>query len=211
MNIQPIVEGHGEVQAVPILLRRLLAEAGVYDVDVNSPIRKPGSTFFREGDLRAAVRLALKSRYCGAILILFDGDHEDDCPKTHCPEVSGWAQAEAGSLACEVVMAYREYEAWFLATIESLRGRRGIRQDAVSHPEPELPTAAKAHLEQRMESGHSYAERADQPALTQLFDLATAYRRCRSFRRLVRAFGMLTEAAGGTMPAEWPPADWTTP
>ncbi len=208
MNIQSIVEGHGEVQAVPILLRRLLAEAGVYDVDVNPPIRKPGSTFFCEADLRAAVRVALKSKNCGGILILFDGDKQGHCPKTNCSEISMWAKAEAGSRACEVVMAYREYEAWFLATIESLRGQRGIRPDAVSHPNPELPTGAKAHLEQRLVSRRSYAETADQPALSQMFDMATAHRRCRSFRRFVRAFGILTAAAGGQMPAPWPPATW---
>ena len=39
MTIWPIVEGHGEVHALPILLRRLAAEAYVY-VEVCAPIRK---------------------------------------------------------------------------------------------------------------------------------------------------------------------------
>ena len=38
MKIQPIVEGYAEVQALPVLLRRLRDEAGVFDVEVNRPI-----------------------------------------------------------------------------------------------------------------------------------------------------------------------------
>ena len=34
MNIQPIVEGHGEVAAVPVLLRRLRDAAEAYGIDV---------------------------------------------------------------------------------------------------------------------------------------------------------------------------------
>ena len=69
-------------------------------------------------------------------------------------------------------MAYREYEAWFLASIESLRGQRGIRQDAQSHPAPEEPRGAKGQLEARLEQGRSYSETADQAALSATFDLA---------------------------------------
>ena len=37
-----IVEGEGDVNAVPILLRRILWELGRYDVEVQSPIRSGG-------------------------------------------------------------------------------------------------------------------------------------------------------------------------
>ena len=40
MTIQPIVEGHGEVAAVPVLLRRMLAEARTTGVDIGKPIRR---------------------------------------------------------------------------------------------------------------------------------------------------------------------------
>ena len=40
MTIQPIVEGHGEVEAVPILLRRLRDLARAYPLEVNAPIRR---------------------------------------------------------------------------------------------------------------------------------------------------------------------------
>jgi hypothetical protein len=128
---------------------------------------------------------------------LFDGDGEKDCPEVQAPVILGWVRTEALNKPCAVVMAYREYEAWFLASIESLRGQRGIRADAESHPNPEQPKGAKGQLEARMEPARSYHETADQPALTGLFDLALTYQRCRSFQHLVKVFG---ELCGGRRP-----------
>src|SRR6185369_74216 len=175
MRIQPIVEGHGEVTAVPVLLRRLRDEAGAYGFEINQAIRRHRSDFLTEESMRTAVRLALVQDQCRAILILFDGD--DDCPGTLAPTVEAWAQDEAGPVPCAVVIAHREYEAWFIAAIESLRGRRG-------------------NLDDRMRPGLSYAETADQAALTALFDMSAAYARCRSFRRMVRAFELLVTGIG---------------
>jgi hypothetical protein len=209
MIIQPIVEGHGEVRAVPLLLRRLREKAQTYPIEVNEPIRRHRSEFFDEAQVRKAVRLALKQD-CDAILLLFDGDGDEDCPMEQIPAILGWAQGEAAGKPCAAVMAYREYEAWFLACIESLRGKRGIRPDAESHPHPEQPKGAKGQLEQRMEAGMSYQETADQPALTALFDMEPAYRRCRSFRHLVKVFGELATATGLALEA-WPPPEWVQP
>ena len=99
-------------------------------------------------------------------------------------------------MPCAVVMANREYEAWFLASIEALRGRAAILPDATSHPDPEAPRDAKGELERRMPRGASYSPTVDQAALTAHLDLESAYRRCRSFRKLVSAFGALAAAAG---------------
>src|SRR2546428_3266822 len=102
MNIQPIVEGQGEVQAVPVLLRRLRDSAQAFELEVNAPIRKPRSELVRESPLRKVVRLALKQPNCAAILILFDSD--DDCPRELAPRIEDWAQHEAGHKPCAVVL-----------------------------------------------------------------------------------------------------------
>jgi hypothetical protein len=207
MNVQPIVEGHGEVKAVPVLLRRLRDLAQAYPLEVSSPIRKHRNEFFDETLVRQAVRLAIK-RACQGILFVVDGDADGDCPEEQAPEILGWAEAEAAGRACAVVMAYREYEAWFLASIESLRGKRGIRLDAESHADPEQPRDAKGQLENRMEARRSYQETADQAALTADFDMGPAYAKCRSFRHLVKVFGELATAGGSPPQAAWPPAEW---
>lgn len=206
MNIQPIVEGHGEVAAVPVLIRRLRDEAGAYELDVNPPIRKPRSQLADERQLRTAVQLARTQEDCAGILILFDSD--EDCPREKGPQILAWARAEADPIPCAVVLAHREFEAWFLAAIESLRGIRGIREDAQSHPNPEVPRGAKEQLEQRLVARRSYSETADQPALTARFDMADAYRLCRSFRHMVKAFSELAVVLGVNLPAIWPPLEW---
>jgi hypothetical protein len=205
MNIQPIVEGHGEVPAVPILLRRLRDMCGAFGIDINRPIRATRSQLVREDTLKQRVDLALLQENCGAILIIFDAD--DDCPLELAPVIHDWANEQSGPVPSAIVMANREYEAWFLASIESLRGRRNIRNDAVSHPSPEVPRAAKGQLEDRMVEGTSYSETVDQPALTALFEMNQAYAQCRSFRHLVTAFGSQVTALGHQL-IDWPPDDW---
>lgn len=205
MKIQPIVEGHGEVKAVPILLRRLRDEVGAYGLEINLPIRCRRSDFANQAGVANAVRIARSRADCRAILVLFDGD--DDCPKQMAPRVQGWAVAAAGPLPCHFVMAHREFEAWFLATAESLRGHRGIRDDAAPHPSPESVRGAKEALEAMMPPTRSYSETVDQAALCSRFDMATAYRRSRSFRSLVEVFGRIV-AGVGLSTGEWPPTSW---
>ena len=205
MKIQPIVEGHGEVKALPVLLRRLVEKAEVWSVGIGRPIRKPRNQLVRESELKKAVRLALLQPGCTAVLILFDGN--SDCPAELGPVVQKWAKAEAGEVPCEVVIAHREFEAWFLAAIESLQGYRRIRADAQPHPTPEHPRDAKGHLEARMEADAGYLETTDQPALSARFSLADAYKRSRSFRKLANAFGRLVRSMEQEA-GEWPPHCW---
>ena len=205
MKIQPVVEGHGEVQALPVLLRRLRDEANAWEVEIERPIRRARSKLASEFGVMQAVEIARRQYGCEAILILFDGDR--DCPAELGPKVQGWAAAAAGELPCEVVLAHREYEAWFLAAITSLRTHDLVRDDAAPHTDPEGPRGAKAHLQRRMAVGRAYLETKHQAALSASFSLELAYRRCRSFRKLATSFGSLLAAMGQDIVA-WPPEHW---
>lgn len=113
MMIQPMVEGQGEETAVPVLLRRLRDEAQVWGLEVGRPHRRRRTQLVRRDSLQVAVRVAVLRQDCAGILVLFDAD--DDCPKDLGPILEGWARETAGGRPCAVVMANREYEAWFLA------------------------------------------------------------------------------------------------
>lgn len=206
MTIQPIVEGHGEVDAVPILLRRFVDEARAWPVQIGRPIRRPRDQLAGESGVKRAVRLACVQRDCRAILILFDGD--SDCPAELGPTVQEWAAEAAAGVPCAVVIAQREYEAWFLAAIESLRGHRNVRSDAEAHPNQENPRGAKEQFELRMRPGTSYIETTDQSAFSATLSLQVAYRRSRSFRKLASSFGNLVQSMGHYTHA-WPPPAWT--
>ena len=67
MKIQPIVEGFGEVEAVPVLVRRLIAEAQCFGVQVSAPIRRTQSQLRNKDGVQAAVRLAVLQPECGAV------------------------------------------------------------------------------------------------------------------------------------------------
>ena len=132
MVVQPIVEGQGDVAAAPILLRRLAAEAEAWNVQIARPHRRRRNRLSRMADFQNAVRVALLTPDCTGVLILFDAD--DDCPRECAPEFEAWAREASRDVPSAVVMANHEYEAWFLASMKSLRETRHVRADAVDHP-----------------------------------------------------------------------------
>lgn len=203
--IRAIVEGQGEVAAVPILLRRLREAAEVWGLELGQPHRRSRSELLKKELFQRAIRVALHASDCTGLLILLDAD--DACPVELAAALGAWARELAGAKRCEIVLANREYEAFFLASIESLRGKAGILEEARSHPEPERPRDAKGELSRRMPPASVYSPSVDQAPLTAHLDLAKTYRACRSFRKLVDAFGALA-VADGHPPREWPPATW---
>lgn len=205
MKLVPVVEGHGEVAAVPELLRRLQYEASCFAFEIGTAVRRNSSDLNNRLKFQEGLQIAVNQTDCAAILILFDLD--DGCPKEKAAELAQWARESVSNKPCAVVLAYREYEAWFLAAMESLRGYNGIADNAVSPRNPESIRGAKQHLEKLMAREYSYSETADQVRLTTRFDMVAAYYHSRSFRRLVSAFGQLLMAMGQQV-EQWPPAHW---
>jgi len=201
--IQPIVEGHGEVSAVPVLIRRLIGLMSVYDIGVGPPIRRPRSKLVKKDTLEQAVELAKIQSGCRAIVVLLDAD--DDCPKTFAPNLQQWASQAARPLTCSVVLANREYEGWFLSCIESLRGCRGISTSATSEANPEDIRDAKGRLEGKMLTGRKYLETTDQAALSAEADWATVHNNCRSFRKFAKETRQLLVSCD-RQPTNWPGA-----
>lgn len=205
MKIQPIVEGHGDEKAVPVLLRRLMVEAKVWGVGVGRPIRRTRHELATEKGIAKSIKIALGKPDCAAILVLFDGD--GDCPARLGPKVQEWADAASRDTPCAVCIAHKEYEAWFLATLDSIGAKWG-KKDVQPHPNPEFPRGAKGHIERLMMGSRRYKETRHQPMFSSYFCLSDAFKRSRSFRKLVTAFGALTNAMGQS-PRVWPPPAWS--
>jgi hypothetical protein len=189
----PIVEGYSEVESVPVLLRRLLAEWGQYEVAVAKPVRVSRYKVVRPGELERACELARRrSEGCDAILLVLDA--EDDCPKELAPALLERARRASADIPAAVVLAKSEFEAWFLGSLESLRGVRGLAEAAVSPDRPEDIRDAKGYLSRQMTGGRTYVEVDDQPALADRFDLQLACQRCLSFDKFVRDVESLVAA-----------------
>jgi hypothetical protein len=184
MKVVPIVEGHGEVDAVPVLVRRVAAALGQYP-ECERPIRVPRSRLIRPEEFENAVELAwLRAGENGLVLVMLDAD--DDCPATLGPELLDLAARVRPRRSIGVVVARCEFEAWFLAAAESLAGHRDLPLDLTAPDDPESIRDAKGWLSMRMRAVRpgGYRETRDQAALAALFDMDLARLRSRSFRKL---------------------------
>lgn len=186
ISIASIVEGDGEVAALPVLLRRLAAELEPF-VLVNAlpPIRVRRDRFLnKEEELRRQLLLAAsKCGDDGWILIVLDAD--DDCPKQKGADIYGRAREYVPHRRLSVVLANREFEAWFIAAAQSLDGLRGFALTPGERVEAEAPRNAKGWIREHMR-GKPYSEVIDQPAFAARIDLRQALDNSRSFRKLYK-------------------------
>lgn len=184
-RIVAIVEGHGEVKALPILLRRIgEAQEPAEYVEVAQPIRVKRQKVLKSGELERAVKLAsLQTSPGDGILILLDADL--DCPKELAPRILDRSRAAREDRRFRVVLAKTEFEAWFLAAARSLAGQRGLDEDLEPPPDPEAIRDPKKWLSRKMPRNRAYRETLDQPALAAILDLDAA-RTAPSFDKLWR-------------------------
>ena len=186
--ILPIVEGVSELASVPVLLRRALAELGAEDIQIARPFKVHRPSVVPKRELERAIQLGVKQHpNVAGILVLLDAD--DDCPAELGPKLLQRCKAQT-HLPVSVVLAKKEFEGWFLGAKKSLRGKRGIRQDAEAPVDPEDIRGAKEHLAQNMAAG-KYLEVLDQPALAQYMDFAQAREKCPSFDKFWRDLSRL--------------------
>lgn len=190
-TLLPVVEGDGEVGAVRILLRRICGEVfGRWDVEIRQPWRLPRSQMTMQmpiGRVYRALARGLDSD--GGVIVVLDQDDDHDVSRL----IDRVSEPMAGMADLRVVVACREYEAWFLGGIESLRVHRSVRDDASFDSDPEAPRDAKGRLRQLM--NEPYRETLHQPAFTELLSIGAARQRCPSFDHLVQAVGELIGAA----------------
>ncbi len=191
-RIATIVEGHGEVEAVPILLRRIAELMSPETVlELPRPIRIPRNRVVRAGELERAIGLAAaRAGADGCILLLLDAD--DDCPAELAPRLLERAVAARPDRDIRVVLAKTEYEAWFLAAALSIAGRHGLDGAVAPPDDPEEIRNAKGWLSTRMPAGRSYRETIHQGSFSAVFDLDLA-RAAPSFDKLWRDVSSLIE------------------
>ena len=181
-----IVEGHGEVEAVPVVVRRIAERESPLDiVQILRPIRISKDRLVKARGLERAVELAARiTGHPGGVLVVLDSD--DDCPAEQGPALLARAVEVRSDRPIAVVLAKREFEGWLLAAAESLRGERGLPDNLQPPADPEVIRGAKEWLTGRMTAGRVYSPTLDQPALSARFDLDLARERSESFDKFYR-------------------------
>ena len=84
------------------------------------------------------------------------------------------------------MVAKSEYEAWFLASADSLGGRRGLRSELDAPEDPEGVRDAKGWIQSNRVDGRAYRPPVDQAALTDGIDIDLARGRSASFDKFCR-------------------------
>jgi hypothetical protein len=195
-RIASVVEGHGEVQALPVLLRRLCAEINpnVW-VDLPTPYRVGRDSLVAPRGIESIVDRALSQiRGVTGLLVLIDAD--DDCPASLGPDLLSRACGARSDVPIAVVLANREFEAWFLAAAVSLSGRQNLAAGLEAPPDPELPRGCKEWLTRHRQDGQPYRPKHDQAGLAAVFDLHAARGNAASFDKLWRDVEYLLNGRG---------------
>ncbi|MBL8753127.1 MAG: hypothetical protein JNK15_07480 [Planctomycetes bacterium] len=182
-RLHVVVEGHGDVEAVPALAARVLHHLEregwiVHRVASRIPRgRIVGAGPAAQGrPLAAGLELAVgfaRAARADALLVVVDAD--DDCPASFGPEA---AQLVTQGIPASVVMAVREFETWLAMAVDaSIRDERRRRD-------------GKGVLRKFMPG---YKPTVHQAALAKKVDVAGLLKRQpRSFVKFVRDLDRLT-------------------
>ncbi len=185
MKIVPIVEGHGDVDALPLLIRGYFPT-----IRVLNPLRVSRNRFVNSSDEQGRfLELARKSLgEFGSVLVLLDAD--SDCPAKLAPELKRNLESRS-SLGCHVVLAKCEFETWFLAAADCL----GL---GAAPADLEEIRGAKEEVKRRL---GRYSETIDQAKLTGKLvkncDPSILRRRSASFDKLWRELEGIARTQNG--------------
>ena len=197
MAIVPVVEGQGDSEATPVLLRRLLGDSGRWDIQVlRSKCANGKSKLLRK--FESFLRYAVIEADCEAILVLLDAD--EDCAAELARGLAARAEQLRLRVPVAVVVADHEYEGWFIAALDAnpanpVRARLNLNEPAAGPDAVDkVIRNPKAWLEERMPSDLAYKETEDQVWLSSQIDTRLVAFRSRSFQRLQHAVTELTLA-----------------
>lgn len=188
-----IVEGDGELTALPNLINRLL-QKGFQRYDIVPDYPKNAHTknnLIKNGGIEDFIGYCVKDK-ANAILILLDSDKE--CPIDIASHLHDRIFKLNLHIPVAIVCAKCEYEAWFLANLDALIQNGLLKSDAsYDTTKIEEKRDVKGWLSANMPSG-KYKEVTDQLKMTRYIEFERTHELSRSFRRLMHAIEELVKA-----------------
>jgi hypothetical protein len=195
LRVYPIVEGDGEIAAVPELLRRIgFEQTEPMYIEVNTPHRIHRDQVFQETSDELAKALELGAYWPaeagpqearGVILVLIDADPDQEPTCVLGPRLVQRIQTLQSNVDTICVIADYEYESWFVAGASSLMELLNAPDANLGQIEANSKHHGKKWVQDRIRRG-SYRETVDQVKLTNKLDLALCRRNSPSFDKLCR-------------------------
>ena len=200
MHLALVVEGDGEVDSLPLLLRRWTgARGGNLPITFSRPLNALGrGNLLKEDGIERFTALAAKLPGAQGILVLLDA--EAPCGSPLARGLAQRVRATEVAVPVAIVAAVPMYEAWLVASASALAGRAIKGRPALPATVTSLPAAEslpnpKRWIVDRLPRSRGYHEPQDQPAVTAWIDLGVVAASCRSFRRLEHALMELSSPA----------------
>lgn len=173
-TLASVVEGHGEVICLPLLIRILQPAWNVASPLRGKRQRLPKENYSKNIEHYIRIARANISESYGAILVVLDAD--DDCPAELGPALLKRCCDAAPDVPIAVVLATQEFETWFISggavdigTLENLEN--------IQSPK----SAVKKAL------GGIYSETVDMPKLVYKMDIDAARSNSPSFDKFMRS------------------------
>jgi hypothetical protein len=123
-----------------------------------------------------------------------DADRQEDCPAELAKHFVNRIRAYGARRSVAIVFARREYEAWFVASLETIAGSSGIPAGTLFDGEVEELANPKRWVGSRFPRTRVYKETEDQAAMSEMIDFCLAAKRSRSFRRFTHAMSDLVRS-----------------
>jgi len=173
-----IVEGPGDLRAVPLLLRAFLYQRGYHADILGKPIPVNGkSNAVRSRGIEGYVATAAARPGCKGLIVVLDADDDRSCELG--PGLLSRCQVAAG-LPISIVVAEPDYEGWLYASAETLG--LDLQYDATKNGKNMIRKAL---------APAKYVKPTWQPRLTSRMDLDLARSRNRSLDRALARFWTL--------------------
>ena len=199
-----IIEGPGDEAAVPLLLRKIAHEHGIYDFNPCShPIQGPNLPKLAvDGMLERFVGYAQSRSDGDSVLVCVDTDGA--CPKTNVENLARRLKAMHLTKKVGLCFFHCEFEAMAITCLDLVSARFpefGWRmEDWTGDIAAEDIRGAKGYLTRHMRKGKAYKETRDQVRFVEKLDMSRLRLKSRAFQHLEKTWKWLVDmdAQGGT-------------
>lgn len=182
-----IVEGDGDADAMPLLVKRILHHHELFHVSLTRP-QISGDVNKSRKRFDDYLNYALKNQ-CPILWILDCDDKQIGCPVKHVAHFQTAMQSMhiQGAQPIEFAFFVQEFESLFLAEEDALRGYYQLPLDLKIDPNTATRRDAKGEIAKLLPKTRGYKETIDQAKIAQRLDLTTCARVSRDYRHFESA------------------------
>lgn len=179
-----IVEGPGDKEAVPLLVRRILQAHQLHHVELTTPQVSGGLLVTRKRFIDRWPYALMKK--CPILWVL---DCEDSCvvDEARTFEKAIHELGRHDAQPTKFAFFYREMETLFLAEEKALRNFYGLKPEIQISPQVILRRNAKGEISKLLPAHRAYKETTDQAKIAAKLDLEQCRKVSRDFRHLEKA------------------------